>query len=143
MKFPLLIILWLGLPFGGIAGEILPMNSSYSHFDTLLLKAQMTDKLVVLYANAKDCKPCSNMFTDIEKDEKLTEILDAFYLTHSTTLNTSFESDYLVERYKLQNVPAVLFLDAHGNVLAKLVGERKSKEVYRFAKKIQKKYRKE
>lgn len=116
------------------------LNPINSPFDTVLLKAQMLQQPVVLIANAANCYPCAEMMKGLEKKKKLQRFLGNNFICHEINLQADEEAKILRNRYKLYHTPALLFLDAHGNVIAKLVGTRKPSEIKRFAKKIRKKY---
>ncbi len=110
-------------------------------FQTFLVKAEMQRELVFLIASADNCFPCEHMEEEVNKNQKLIKYLNKNFVSYKYQRDESTDS-YLEERYKLHQYPAVLFLDSHGNVIAKLVGKRKPCEIYRFAKKIKKRMQK-
>ncbi|MEZ4936880.1 MAG: thioredoxin fold domain-containing protein [Crocinitomicaceae bacterium] len=112
-------------------------------FEELLIKAQMQKSLIVLYATANQCYSCEKIFSELEGDPKLDRFLKANFLSYEVNIQESPSASYLVERYKLHEVPAIIFMDEHGHVIAKLLGIHKTGEIHRFAKKILKKHSKE
>lgn len=149
MKFILIIA---SISFGFLHGgkfkkpnvQDLPLKVREIHykkddFNQVLLKARMRKDLIFVYATADNCAPCNEFDIKMKGNKNLIKELNHNYVSVKM-LKGDQNHNQFQGRYKLHQFPAVLFLDSHGTVIAKLVGKRKSQEVFRFAKMIRKEY---
>jgi thioredoxin-related protein len=113
-------------------------NSSLS-FQQLLFKAKKDQKLVMIFAYSSDCFPCDQMKKKTFSKSKLNKKINRDFLQFQLELNKNAESNYLIERYKIDHIPSLIITDAHGNLLLKTVGKKTPSDLKKFLKEAKKK----
>ncbi len=104
------------------------------NFSEVLLKAQKEQKLVFVDCYASWCGPCKYLSENIFPEEKLGDYFNKGFVNLKVDMEKG-EGLTLKKKYKINAYPTLLFLDAEGNLLNKVVGWKEVDELISEAKK--------
>ena len=95
-----------------------------TNLDDALDKADESKKPVLLYFSASWCQPCQLLKSTTLRDPAVIELVSPYL-----KVQIDYDLDaYLVARYGITGVPAVLLLDSAGELVATSVGYRDSEQ---------------
>ena len=103
-------------------------------FDHTLQKAQKEDKLTLLFANAKKCRPCKDWLKEVKKNDSLVGLINQHFLPFKlniyAVLSTSYR-DYYQLGTKNHPVPELLVITPDRSVLERIPGTIQTQELTR------------
>lgn len=98
-----------------------------------LQKAGKEKKLIFVDAYATWCTPCKLLKATTFKDKEAAAFFNMHFINLSLDVEKGKAPD-LAARWKIQGLPALLVLDAHGNIVAQSVGYLKAEDLIAFGK---------
>ncbi|MEQ8240210.1 MAG: DUF255 domain-containing protein [Cyclobacteriaceae bacterium] len=102
-------------------------------WELVMKKAEKENKLIFLYANVYDCAPCDDLERYAFQDTLVSAFLNKKFINVSIDME-SFPGIELAERFQVFVYPAMLFVNANGEVVHRTCGAIDDKQLLYKAK---------
>ncbi|GAB4123920.1 MAG: hypothetical protein Fur0027_01820 [Raineya sp.] len=112
------------------------MNFYKGSLEEALQKAKKEERMLMINFYAAWCSSCRKMKTETFSNVRVY----TFYKSHfiNIALNIEKEGKSLAEKYQVEAFPAMVFVDANGNVLQKVIGFKNVDDFLNIGKKLSK-----
>jgi len=121
------------------ASSVFPHSKGIQFQDTswatILKIAQTENKYIFIDAYADYCLPCKAM----EKETFSKRVVGDFFNQNFVSYKMDIEAkknDYLVQIYKIRELPALLFLSPEGKLIQKVIGKQETSPLLELGKKM-------
>ncbi len=127
-------VLLLTLLFAGVIGETNAQGIRFHEgtFEEALAQAKKENKLVFVDFYTTWCGPCKWMSTNIFTRSDVGDYFNKNFV--SCKIDAEKEGKELAVKYEVRNYPTMLFLDADGEIVSKVIGRQEALQLIALAK---------
>ena len=147
IKFLPRIILTLALFFGFTSFSLIDFTAnsytdkkgvvfSNQKFTKVLKEAQGSNKVIFLIATSENCHPCREIMGATLQKSRMGDYFNEEFENFKLNIEGNSEEKELTKKYRINQVPTLLFLDNKGKVLLKSVGYKSSNELLKLSKSL-------
>lgn len=104
-------------------------------FEDIKMAAQRSNRLIFIDFSSETCATCVKMNKQIYSDKTISEKLNTYFLVYKISHDEP-EGKALTKKFKIEEYPAFLILDAKENVSATIKGMHTNKAFYKKLEKI-------
>lgn len=104
-------------------------------FDEALKQAKATNKLIFMDAYAVWCGPCKWLDANTFRDKEVGEVFNANFINLKMDMEKG-EGPTLAQRYKVTAYPTLFFINGDGEVVYKILGALKAKELLKKVEEV-------
>lgn len=115
------LILVLAVMLIGVSGYGQGISFDHSDWSAIMAKAKAENKIVFVDFHTEWCGPCKNMAATTFMDEKVGEVFNKRFINAKIDAEKG-EGVELAKKYDVKAYPTMLFIDAQGEVVHRIVG---------------------
>lgn len=110
-----------------------PVQFRTQGFQTILDQSKSEKKLIFIYAKADWCKPCGKIKEKVFSKGKIGKYLNNNFINFELDIDDPKMSQ-LIRHYRIDQIPAYIFINEKGQVVLKSVGSKNASEMKKLAK---------